>query len=408
MARRTRAVALAVALAPSFAFAQEAYPDVSFSGFGTLAAVRTDTDAGQYATSVLQPEGARRSWDVRPDSLLAGQLTARFTRDLGFVGQLVANRRAQDDFTPHVEWAFLRYAVTPDFAVRGGVMAVPILMLSESRLVGLSFPWVRPPTAVYSQVPITNFRGADVVYRKPVGDTVLTLQPYFGKAPTDVPSSTGPVVRTDLDHVAGIAASAAWSEWTVRASYFQCDLTYPGQTAASLVSRLRQLAPTVAGAADLASRIDPTHKRLSYVAAGASYDDGRLLAQAEVGRLGSSTLMLAETNSWYATLGYRFGNVMPHVTVSRTRVTSTLTQDVLSASGPFADLAANIDTTLGTTNVSQRVVAVGARWQVLRNVDLKVQWDHVQLPDGAVGNFNASPGFARSVNVYSAALDFVF
>ena len=408
MASRIRAAAFAAALAPSCAFAQQAYPDVSFSGFGTLAAVRTNTDAGQYATSVLQPEGARRAWDVRPDSVLAGQVTARFTRDLGFVGQVVANRRAQDDFIPHVEWAFLRYAITPDVAVRGGIMAVPILMLSESRLVGISFPWVRPPTAVYSQVPITNFRGADVVYRKPIGDTVVTVQPYFGKAPTDVPSSTGAVVRTDLDNVLGVAASASWSEWTVRASYFQGDLTYPGQTAASYVARLRELAPTVAGAADLASRIDPTRKRLSYATVGASYDDGRVFAQAEYGRLGSETLMLAETRSWYATLGYRLGKVMPHLTVSSTRVTSTLTQSVLSPSGPFGDLAAGIDTILATSNVSQDVVALGARWQFMRNADLKLQWDHVRLPDGAVGNFNASPGFARSVNVYSVALDFVF
>jgi hypothetical protein len=393
---------------PCLAAAEPADAGVSFSGFGTLAAVRTDTDAGQYATSVLQPQGARRSWDARPDSLLAGQVTARFTRDLGFVGQVVANRRAQDDFMPHVEWAFVRYALTPDVAVRGGIMAVPILMLSDSRLVGISFPWVRPPTAVYSQVPITNFRGADVVYRKSFGDTVLTLQPYLGKAPTDVPSSTGPVVRTDLDKVVGLAASAALSEWTVRAAYFQCDLTYPGQTAASYVARLREIAPTVAGAGDLASRIDPTHKRLSYVTVGAAYDDGTLLAQAEIGRLGSKTLMLAETTSWYATLGYRFANVMPHVTVSRTRVTSPLTQDVLSADGAFADLASGIDSILATSNVSQRVVAIGARWQFMRNADLKVQWDRVRLPDGAVGNFNASPGFARSVNVYSAALDFVF
>jgi hypothetical protein len=345
---------------------------------------------------------------VRPDSLLAGQVTARFTRDLGFVGQVVANRRAQDDFVPHVEWAFLRYAVTPDVAVRGGVMAVPILMLSDSRLVGISFPWVRPPTAVYSQVPITNFRGADLVYRTPLGDTVLTVQPYFGKAPTDVPSSSGAVVRTDLDHVLGLAASTAWSEWTLRAAYFQCDLTYPGQTAASLVARLRGIASTVPGADDLASRIDPTHKRLSYLAAGVSYDDGTRFAQAEYGKLGSRTLMLAETSSWYATFGYRFGNVMPHVTVSRTRVTNSVGQDVLSVAGPFADLATAVNSTLAGTNVSQRVVAVGARWQFMRNADVKVQWDHVELPDGAVGNFNASPGFARSVNVYSAALDFVF
>ena len=40
-------------------------------------------------------------------------------------------------------------------------MAVPVFMQSDSRLVGISYPWVRTPTALYSQVPITNFRGVD-------------------------------------------------------------------------------------------------------------------------------------------------------------------------------------------------------------------------------------------------------
>jgi hypothetical protein len=37
-----------------------------------------------------------------------------------------------------------------------------------------------------------------------------------------------------------------------------------------------------------------------------------------------------------------------------------------------------------------------------------VQWDRVRLPDGAMGSFKGTPGFAETVNVYSAGVDFVF
>jgi hypothetical protein len=407
MLHRPRVAALVVALAPLFAHAQS-YPEVSFSGFGTVGAVRTTTDAAGYVTSVLQPDGARTSWDLRPDSVLAGQVNAKFTRDFSAVLQVMMNQRAEDDFMPHVEWAFARYAVTPDLAVRAGIMAVPIYMLSDSRLVGISFPWVRPPTAFYSQAPITNFRGVDLTYRKAFGDAAFTFQPYFGKAPTDVPTSEGASRRADLDRAMGASAKAEWGNWTVRAAYFQCDFTYLGASVPDLVAGLNFVAPFLPGAADLANRVDATDKRLSFTTVGASYDSGTLFAQAEYGKRGSKTLLLAETTAWYATAGYRFGNVMPHITYSEAKVDNSLTQNVVPPMDPFSDLAAGLGTLLASSNTAQKTVAIGARWQFHRNADLKVQWDHVKLPGGAIGNFNASAPFASSVNVYSVAVDFVF
>ena len=78
MRSRIAAAAVAAALAPMAAGAQS-FPEVSFSGFGTLGVVRTDTDALQYATSVLQPGGAGNDFDFETDSLIAGQVNARFS-----------------------------------------------------------------------------------------------------------------------------------------------------------------------------------------------------------------------------------------------------------------------------------------------------------------------------------------
>jgi hypothetical protein len=130
------AIAVAIALAaPCAAWAQDAaMPQFSFSGFGTLGFVSTNTGQAEYATSMLQPGGAKKKPDFGVDSLLAGQIDARFTKALSFVGQIVANRTADDDFVPHVEWAFVRYAITPNLSVRGGILAVPIFLQSDSHL----------------------------------------------------------------------------------------------------------------------------------------------------------------------------------------------------------------------------------------------------------------------------------
>jgi Gram-negative porin len=399
--------ALAAALASFGACAQETYPDVTFSGFGTLGLVQTDTNAGRYATSVLQPLGAGKDLDWRTDSLLGGQVNARFTRSLSVVAQVVANKTADNDFMPHFEWAFARYAITPDLAVRGGIMAVPLFMLSDSRLVGISFPWVRPPTAVYSQAPITNFLGADLTYRVAFGDASFTVQPYVGEAPTDVPLNAGGVVRSDLDRVAGLGIRVERGPWTARASWFQSRFTYRSPTTELLATSLHDAAAALPGALELANEISSVDKRLVFASVGVAYDGERTFFQAEYGRRKSETF-LASTNAWYATLGYRFGNVMPHLTVSGVNVTSRTTQDVIPGTGRLAPLAASVNSLLSAQDVRQETLALGMRWQFRKNADLKVQWDHVRLPGGAVGNFHGTPGFADSVNVYSAALDFVF
>ena len=412
MKNRKLAVAMAIAMAaPWAAFAQEAAtPRFSFSGFGTLGAVATDTNLAEYATSVLQPGGAKKKADFGVDSLIAGQVNARATNSLTFVGQVVANRTADDDFVPHVEWAFAQYAILPDLAVRGGILAVPLFLQSDSRLVGFANPWVRTPTALYSQAPFTNYRGIDLVYRHAFGGVNVTLQPYFGKAPTDIPdASTGGHVTAELDELRGVNLMAEMGAWTVRAGYVQTQFTYRSASTVQLFAGLRSIAPLVPGAAALADSLDSVDKRITFAAAGVAYDSGNVWFQGEFGKR-KADLFLADTTAWYTSLGYRFGNVMPHVTLSRVRVDSPTSQSVVPPLGPLAPIAAGINSLLAGQNPAQKAVALGVRWQFARNADVKLQWDRIDLPTGAVGNFQAAqPGFAGStVNVYSAAVDFVF
>jgi len=408
MNRPLRAAVMAAVLAPLLVRADEPPPVFSFSGFGTLGALRTDTDAGHFTTSVLKPPGPGTSWDLRTDSLIAAQLDARPAKNVAASLQLVSNRTARGDFEPHVESAFVRFAAQPDLALRAGIMAVPVFMLSDSRLVGISFPWVRPPTALYSQVPITSFRGADLVYRKAIGDAAITLQPFAGKAPTDVPDGSGGTMRAQLDRLLGLGASTQLGAWTLRAAWFRTDFTFSSPLRRSLVAQLDAASTSLPGATSLVEDLAPSAKRIAFGSVGAAYDAGHLFAQAEYGRRESKTLALARTRAWYGTLGYRFGNVMPHVTMSRVLVDSHLEQSVVPRTGEFAGLADSIDAMFGSQNVAQAATSLGVRWQFLRNADAKLQWDHVELPDGAVGNFRGPNGFAGRVNVYSVSVDFVF
>jgi predicted porin len=415
MQKKNLAIAIAIALStPVAVFAQESASSTSsmfrFSGFGTLGAVATDTDKAQYATSVLQPGGAKKSADFGVDSLIAGQVDAQFTPQFSAVIQAVANRTADDDFVPHIEWAFARYAFTPDLTVRAGIMAVPIFMLSDSRLVGFSYAWVRPPTAVYSQSPTTKFQGGDITYRHDVSGVNLSAQAYIGRAPTDIPvAATGGHKQADLDNMFGVQLTAESGPWNFRVGYLQTDFTYRDQGIQPLFDGLRQINALVPGAAALADELDTIDKKITFMTVGGSYESGNVLLMGEYGKR-KADLFLADTSSWYVMGGYRFGNFMPHITFSQVKVDSATSQSIVPSVGPLAAVAGGVNTLLSGQNVAQKTIAIGARYQFHKNADVKVQWDRVDLPNGAVGNFQkADPGFAGSkVNVYSAAVDVVF
>ena len=56
-------------------------------------------------------------------------------------------------------------------------------------------------------------------------------------------------------------------------------------------------------------------------------------------------------------------------------------------------------------------MSVGARWDVVRNVDIKLQFDHTSLGADSRGWLtNLQPGFpvGTSVDLTTATIDFVF
>jgi hypothetical protein len=94
----------------------------------------------------------------------------------------------------------------------------------------------------------------------------------------------------------------------------------------------------------------------------------------------------------YATAGVRIGKFTPYVTYA---VEHSLDRPVVSE---------NI-------NIGQRSASTGVRWDFAKNVDLKVQYDHVWTPAGSTGLFvNPQPGYrlGSGTNVATATLDFVF
>src|ERR1700733_12390169 len=94
----------------------------SFYGFGTLGVVRANEHYADFVGNAFQPDGAgySRAWAPGVDSKLGLQVNAQVTSQLLAVVQVISQLRYNGSWTPQVEWANLKYQLTPELSVRAG------------------------------------------------------------------------------------------------------------------------------------------------------------------------------------------------------------------------------------------------------------------------------------------------
>jgi hypothetical protein len=386
----------------------------TFGGFGTLGVVHSDQPLADFTSSTAEGQGAghTRTWSAAVDSLLAAQVGAQLTPQLSAVLQVISEQNADTSFSPHVEWAYVKYQFTPDFSVRLGRTDLDQFLLTDSRHIGFSYPWVRPPIELYNLVPVTNSDGIDFSYRLAVADGSNTVDASIGHANYHYPiSSTQSTVTSDVTEELLLVDTFQRGAATLRLSYGQAHVSFP--TFDQLFDAFRKFGPQGVGIADL---YDVDDRIITFYGVGAAYEPGDWFLMAELGRIDGHSV-LGEATGWYVSSGHRFKKVTPYVTYAQTRPNTSTRSSGLdvaelppSQSAVAAALNAELNTSLATI-ASQRTVSLGARLDVTSSVDLKLQLDRTNLGQNSQGWLtNLQPGFrpGSSLTLFSATLDFVF
>lgn len=381
-----------------------------FSGFGTLAATYSDERRADFVSTIFQPNGPgyTRPWAITPDSKFGMQMDAVFSDRISAVVQVVAQHRHDNSFMPQVEWANLKYQATSDLSVRVGRIATPTFLVSDTRFVGYAQPWIRPPVEVYGVLPITSNDGVDLSWRSRFGDASNTVQAYYGRATARL--KTGEATSKPGW---GVIDTVQLGDLSLRAGYSanRVDIDFPGIT--TLVNGINNFAalpaPVGPQAAALAAKYSTRDMHLGAFSLAANYDPGKWFVMAEFVDLNGEGF-LVDSRSWYVTGGYRMGSFTPYATYARTRSRVTTEPGIpLPAAAP---LNAGINAALNNQfNGSQSTLTLGVRWDVMKNTALKAQYDRIDLAANSAGRLaNVQPGFVRggNVNLFSAALDFVF
>ncbi len=382
---------------------------LEFNGYATLGVVHSDEDRADFLGSLLIESGAgySQSWSAEVDSRVGAQLAATLTSRLSAVVQVVAEQQADGDYDPQVEWLNLKYQVTPDASVRVGRIVIPSFMVSDYRKVGYVNVWIRPPNEVYALVPLTSNDGVDASYRLLAGSFTHTFQAIFGQS--DLALQDGGTVRARDSW--GLAATTERGSWSGRLAFQRTDLSIDSYH--TLFDAFRQFGPEGAAIAD---RYDADGGPFEFLGVGTQYDPGDWFVMAEAGSVRAHSAV-GDRTAWYVSGGYRFAKLTPYLTCSAVRTDSNRSDPGLTAGAyppPLAEIAAGLNAALNrllALSPAQNTISAGVRWDLMKNLDLKLQLDHSRLGAGSAGNLgNVQPGFwpGGSYNLVSIAADIVF
>jgi hypothetical protein len=381
----------------------------SFSGFGTLGVVHSSEDHADFYANVFQASGAgySRAWSPDVDSRIGAQVTAMLSTQFSAVVQVVSEQNYDGTYWPRVQWANIKYQFTPDLSVRLGRSILPGFLFSDTRLVGYTYPWVRPPVELYWLNPVTTNDGIDVLYRLQFNDLVDTLQANLGYSNTQLPNNLG---TSRGRNSWGLTNTTEYGPFTLLLSFQASHLSNPASN--PLFDAFRQFGPQ--GIA-IANQYDDVDKPVEIEEVGASYDSGHWLIMSEWSHANPHSF-LGDQTAWYASSGYRVGQFMPYLTYADLSAVGNSTPGLNlmglppRAAGLGAGLNAALSSILEGIAV-QKTVSAGTRWDFAKNFDLKLQVDHTRLGAGSSGTLtNVQPGFVpgTTVNLFTATIDFVW
>ncbi len=379
-------------------------PGVSISGFGTVGFVHNSTGGGEFIRDQLQPRGVADGWSGDVDSRFGLQLNANLNDQIEIVVQGVSKYTYAGNYSPALTWAFASYAASPDLRIRAGRLGWDVYLLADSRDVGYSYLWVRPPVDYFGLLLLSYFDGGDVVYKHQFAGGLVSAKIYGGLIDQNIPVDGGDDFDLSGSTIVGGNLSFRKGEWLFRASYgvARIDKELPGLV--PLLTALRGTGSPTAEA--LADDLGFAGETVEFASAGSAWEHGPWQAQLMYSYVTTDSLSLPTSHSGYFMFGYRHGKWSPYFTAA-----GTVSEDEQAETGfPQPNpLDAAVEMVLARSQSKQHTLSLGLRYDFMPNVDLKAQVDRVHVYDHATSLWRRpSADWDGDATLFSLTLDFVF
>jgi len=377
----------------------------SIRGFGTVGLARSSSDHAEFVRDLSQPVGIKGGkWSGRIDTILGLQANWRATQELEFVGQVISRLHFDRSHNPELMWAFAKWEPDPRFSLRAGRIGADFMMLADSRLVGYSYLTVRPPTDFFGPLFFSHFDGADVSGTIPIGDGLVRGKLFAGKTKEKSAGTLG-VWDTSGSPVGGLVLDYVTGPWHVRLN--SARIRFASDMNTSMLTEPLIFAHNlgVSGALDAVKTLQTKDAAARFLSFGVAYDRGPLQLQGMLNRIRQESAVFQSSHAGYLLAAYRVGSVTPFIGVSRWK---TYPHEYLPVVGD-AFLDGVYSGFVAGSKVDRTTYSLGARWDIHRQIALKLQWDAVRASRDTGFSFaNATQAWNGKTDVLTATMDFVF
>lgn len=352
LATASALVTLCLGAAPALA---ENWTDkLTISGFSSAVYQRSNSDV--FFNGDLEEGGIDDKGSFR-DTRVGLHFYAKITDRVSLASQLFASRN-EHNYDSHIDWSFLSFYINEQLTLRTGKIRFPVGLVNEYRAVGYTYPWITPPQIFYNEafngpnVTRESYTGLSALWSRELNDWTLTADLFAGEVALDHAMT--------VREMSGITASANWNEMvTLQAS--------------SYTSTMYTEEPSMAAM---------DGEKHDSVFLGARLDWNNLIAYAEMANVDMGNFKQGEANSWYTTIGYHIGKLLPHITYQEYSEGETT-----------------------TTPQKQNMTTAGLKIYATKNTAVKIEFSQIQTDSGR-GLFESSPG--KDVNVIGTSVDIVF
>lgn len=385
----------------------------TISGFGTLGVVHSNTRNVDIVRDLTQNDGVgyTRQTDFGMDSNFGLQLNKSVSDNIDTALQVVS-RRSANKFQPEVTWAYARYVPNDNLQLRAGRLGFDVYLLADSRNVGYTYQWVRPPIDFFGSLIISYFDGGDMVLSTPLSGGILRAKVFAGVAREK--TSTGSpdeFLSLNRSRLLGGHLEYQTSNWIYRLGYSQLTFKNEFPPLQPLLDNLRSpyLNAFIPSAAGLANELSLTDKKFTYLSAGIAYDEGPLQAQLMLNQLSSASLLFPTNRAAYLTFGYRIDQWTPYFTYSASRPANknTASRLPLGVSPDIDMLAAAFNDAINNQYNRQTTFSLGVRYDLTEKSNVKLQVDDIKTDDYFLVR-NNQPGWNGKARLISIAYNFIF
>lgn len=386
-------------------------PRFRLSGFGTLDVRSAGTNQYGYHNE-FSHAGQFGGVSLFSGSVAGLQLDAELLPKLSFTVQGVAKERTKQDLFNFLDWAFLRYQLTPSTVIRAGRMGIDLYMLSEYRNVGFAYLWTQPVQEFYMPISLSHFDGFDLKYSRRISPGFLEFKVYGGQTGSDITASRGDLSLRERPFF-GANASLETDHWKFRLTYATAEVhSLRNQPFHQLLGALNSIPSNLwPQAGTIADYVSAEGKQSSYYAAGIAYDKNAWVIQSEFAWLDSKWQSANMTNG-YLSVGHRIGPVTFYSVGSYAKSLNAPMHLDPDPATPLniVRLQEITEIAFNRTRSDQNTFSLGARWDLNHQTALKAQWDHTWVRENGGGFLILREPLKQDITLdtFSVNLNFIF